>query len=183
MGDTATQRGVLEGLFKEHGFEDFRWIPASGIRVAQWVRMKCQFGCPEYGTNVACPPNNPPVAECERFIGEYTEAALFHFVKTAPDHEERRRWSRETSARLLEVERAVFLAGHPKAFMLLVGSCPHCEECVGRPGECRLPGSARPTPEGLAIDLFTTATSAGYPLAVLENPLQPMNRYAILLVD
>jgi len=66
--------------------------------------------------------------------------------------------------------------------MLLMGSCPRCEECVGRPQECREPGSARPTPEGLAIDLFATARNAGYPLEVLTDPAQPMNRYAILLV-
>jgi predicted metal-binding protein len=183
MQVATTNREPLERLFREHGFEDFRWLRAADIVVAHWVRMKCQYGCPEYGTNVACPPNNPSVAECERFIREYAEAAIFRFVKAAPDEEERKRWSRPLNAELLALERAVFLSGHRKAFMLLMGSCPHCEECVGRPGDCRLPGSARPTPEGLAVDLFSTAHAVGYPLDVLTDPSQPMNRYAILLVE
>lgn len=176
-------RQQLEGIFREHGFDDFRWLPAADIAVAQWVRMKCIYGCDEYGKSVACPPNNPPVPECERFIREYSETAIFHFVKTVPDREERRSWSREVNQRLLDLERAVFLHGHRKAFMLLMGSCPLCEECVGQVEQCRHTGSARPTPEGLAVDLFATAHSVGFPLEVLRDPSQSMNRYAILLVE
>jgi len=183
MHVAAADRQNLEGLFREHGFDDFHWLPAADIVVAQWVHMKCQYGCPEYGTNVACPPNNPSVAECERFFREYTDAALFHFVKAAPDEDERKRWSRPLNAKLLALERAVFLSGHRKAFMILMGGCPHCEECVGRPEACPHPGSARPTPEGLAVDVFSTAHAVGYPIEVLNDLSQPMNRYAILLID
>lgn len=180
---STIDRPRLEGLFREHGFEDFRWIPAHDIVVAQWVRMKCTFGCPDYGRNVACPPNNPPVAECERFVREYAEAAVFHFARSAPGREERHAWSRDVNGALLDLERAVFIGGHHKAFMLLMGSCPHCEECVVRSEDCRRPGSARPTPEGMAIDLFATVRSVGYPLEVLGDYEQQMNRYAILLVE
>lgn len=180
---SAQDRQDLERIFREHGTEDFRWLPAADITVAQWVRMKCQYGCDEYGKNVACPPNNPPVADCERFMREYTQAVIFHFVKAAPDHAARRQWSRQINERLLALERAVFLRGHHKAFMLLMGSCPLCEECAGNPADCPHPGSARPTAEGLAVDLFATAHRAGYPLEVLADRSRPMNRYAILLIE
>jgi predicted metal-binding protein len=183
MNVATTDRKGLEALIRDHGFEDYRFIRAGDIAVAEWVRMKCRFGCPEYGTAVACPPNVPSVAECERFVREYEEAVILHFARTAPDREERRRWSRKANADLLALERAVFLSGRHKAFMLLMGSCPHCEECVGRPEDCRLPGSARPTPEGLAIDVYATARSAGYPIQVVTDHGQPENRYAILLVE
>ena len=176
-------RQDLEQLFRGQGLDDFRWISPANIRVAQWVRMKCQYGCPEHGNRVACPPNNPSVAECERFLREYREAVIFHFPKAVEDRQERRRWSREVNERLLALEREVFLRGHYKAFVLLMGSCPHCEECVGDPAECPHPGSARPTPEGLAVDLFATARSVGYPLEVLTDYSQTMNRYAILLIE
>jgi predicted metal-binding protein len=176
-------RQQLEAVFREHGFDDFRWLPAEDIAVAQWVRMKCMYGCDEYGKNIACPPNNPPVTECERFLREYTETAIFHFVKTVRDREERRRWSREVNKRLLDLERAVFISGHHKAFMLLMGSCPLCEECVGQLERCPHPGAARPTAEGLAVDLFATTGTVGYPLEVLSDHSQPMNRYAILLIE
>ena len=54
-------RNELGRLFREHGFEDFRWIDPKAIVVAHWVRMKCLFGCEDYGRNAACPPNTPPV--------------------------------------------------------------------------------------------------------------------------
>ena len=177
-------RARLEALFLEHGFDDFRWLAAGQIVVAQWVRMKCIFGCDGYGQNVACPPNCPPVSECERFIREYSETVMFHFQKTVPDDEQRRRWCSEVSGRLLKLERAVFLSGHQKAFMMpMSSSCPLCEECVGQVEDCPHPGSARPTPEGLGVDLFATAHSVGYPLEVLGDRSQPMNRYAILLIE
>src|SRR5512136_1689394 len=138
-------RQEMEALFRDRGLEDFRWLPPAGIVVARWVRMKCQFGCPEYGESVACPPNVPPVEECERFFREYSEAAIFRFPKVAPDREQRRKWSREINTRLVALERDVFLLGFPKAFMLPMGRCPQCEECVSRPEDCRHPGSARPT--------------------------------------
>jgi predicted metal-binding protein len=173
----------LEGMFQAHGFDDFRWLTPGDIAVAEWVRMKCAYGCEEYGKNVACPPNNPAVEACERFIREYTGSAIFRFHLAARDREERKTLSRDIDGRLLELERAVFLSGYHKAFMMLMGGCPLCEICAGRPEDCLHPGSARPTPEGFAVDLFATARSVGYPLEVLTDYAQPMNRYAILLVE
>ena len=42
---------------------------------------------------------------------------------------------------------------------------------------------ARPTVEALAIDVYKTASDAGYPIRVCSDRTQEMNRYAILLVD
>jgi len=179
----SLNREQLEDIFRQHGFTDFRWLPGKDIKVSQWVRMKCIYGCDGYGQSVTCPPNNPSVAECERFIHEYSQTAIFHFVKTVRDDEEKRKWSRAENRKLIDLERAVFLHGHHKAFMLLMGSCPFCKECVAKPEECRHPGSARPTPEGLAVDLFSTAHGVGYSLEVLTDRAQEMNRYAILLIE
>ena len=54
----------LEEKFLEKGFDDFKWIDPKKIVVSQWVRMKCIFGCWEYGRNASCPPNTPSVSEC-----------------------------------------------------------------------------------------------------------------------
>jgi predicted metal-binding protein len=61
------KRKELEALFLEHGISDFKWIDPKDIIVSQWVRMKCAFGCGEYGRNATCPPNTPSVAECDKF--------------------------------------------------------------------------------------------------------------------
>jgi len=47
----------LEKLFKKHRFTDFKWIDPEKIVVSQWVRMKCTFGCGNFGRNACCPPN------------------------------------------------------------------------------------------------------------------------------
>lgn len=77
----TSERKKLEEIFTKHSFTDFRWIDAQKIVVSQWVRMKCMFGCAEYGKRASCPPNVPTVAECERFFRDYKEAAIFHFEK------------------------------------------------------------------------------------------------------
>jgi predicted metal-binding protein len=177
------EKEALEGLFEEAGFTDFRWLDPKEIVVAQWVRMKCEFGCSNYGKNASCPPNTPTVQECERFLREYGHAVVFHLEKQVSDDEERREWSREVNGRLLNVERRVFLKGYQKAFMISMDSCKLCSECVESREECAHPKQARPGADALAIDVFSTARKLGYPIEVLTDKSQAMNRYAFLLVE
>ncbi len=174
---------LLEGLLREHGCEDFKWIDPQRIVVSRWVRMKCVFGCSNYGRRAACPPNMPPVDECARFMAEYSRAALIHCVKSVAQPEDRHTWGREVNQRLLDLERAVFLAGYHKAFVLLMHVCWMCDECEPTRERCKNPKSARPAPEALAIDVFGTVRAYGYPIEVLRDTTQPMNRYAFLLVE
>ena len=178
-----TDRTQLEALFAEHGLTDFRWIDPRQIVVAQWVRMKCTFGCSDYGQNASCPPNTPSVADCRRFFDEYTQAAIFHFEKRVAKPEDRHAWTKEIDQELLKLERAVFLAGHEKAFLLFVTNCSLCNKCAGVRQECKHPESARPTPEGLAVDVFSSVRQVGYPIQVLSDYDQAMNRYAFLLIE
>jgi predicted metal-binding protein len=176
-------RAALEALFAQHGLTDFRWIEPRRIVVAQWVRIKCAFGCGEYGRNAACPPNTPSVAECREFFREYRTASVFHFAHAVETPEQRKPWAREVNAQLLQLQQAVFLAGYPKAFLLFMDSCRVCAECTGVRAQCRVPQSARPSPEGMAVDVFSTVRQVGYPIEVLTDYRQAMNRYALLLVD
>ena len=79
MSLTPEKRQTLDAIINEKGYTDYKWIDPKKIIVAQWVRMKCMFGCVEYGHSGACPPNTPSVAECERFFKEYTNAIILHF--------------------------------------------------------------------------------------------------------
>ena len=173
----------LERLFLKHGFTDHKWLDPLDIVVAQWVRMKCVFGCDEYGQAACCPPNTPPVAECERFFKEYRLAAVFHFEKRVEKPEDRHAWSRTVNLELLKLEREVFLAGYPKAFLLPMDSCNICPECVGHKSACKEPERARPAAEAMAVDVFTTVRKLGYPIEVLSDTGQVMNRYAFLMID
>jgi predicted metal-binding protein len=174
---------ALRKLFHKHGFTDFRWLDPQDIVVAQWVRMKCQFGCPDYGRAGACPPHTPSVQECERFFREYKRAAVFHFEKKLDRPEDRHAWTRKLNLELLKLERDVFLAGFPKAFLLFLDTCNVCLECSGSRSACKEPRLGRPVPEGLAVDVFSTVRKLGYPIQVLPDYKQIMNRYAFLLIE
>jgi hypothetical protein len=63
-------RKKAEALLAAHGVDDYTWIDPRRIITAQWVRMKCMYGCASYGRKACCPPNTPTVAECERFLKE-----------------------------------------------------------------------------------------------------------------
>jgi predicted metal-binding protein len=173
----------LEAIIRKHGYDDFRWFDPKTIVVSQWVRMKCEFGCPSYGRVASCPPNTPSVDECKRFFSEYTSAILLHFQKVAPEKEARRVWSAKTNVNLNKLERDIFLAGYPKAFLLFMDSCEICGECIPDRKGCKEPKLSRPTPEGMAVDVFSTVRKMGYPIEVLTDPANQMNRYAFLMVE
>jgi len=173
----------FEALFNQSDFTDFRWIDPKNIIVSEWVRMKCTFGCKSFGKNATCPPNMPSVSECRRFFDEFRVGVIFHFEKAVEKPEDRHAWSRKTNLGLLKLERAVFLTGHQKAFMLFMDSCSLCEECAGRKEDCKIPQSARPSPESMAVDVFSTVRLYGYPIQVLSEYSQTMNRYAFLLIE
>jgi predicted metal-binding protein len=80
------------------------------------------------------------------------------------------------------VEREVFLAGYEKAFLLFMDECRICSKCTGSRINCKNLELARPCPEGLGVDVFTTVRAFGYPIEVLTDYQQEMNRYAFLLV-
>ncbi|MGD2206600.1 MAG: DUF2284 domain-containing protein [Anaerolineae bacterium] len=178
-----SNRKELEVLFEQHGYSEFKWIRPQDIVVAQWVRMKCMFGCGEYGRNASCPPNVPPVPECRRFFDEYGAAAVFHFAKTVDKPEDRHAWTKKVNQALLKLEREMFLSGYQKAFLLFMDSCYLCVDCPGVRAECRNPRQARPSPEAMAVDVFSTVRPLGYPIEVLSDYSQAMNRYAFLLIE
>jgi len=178
-----SNRKQLEELFHEHRFKDFKWIDPQKIAVSEWVRMKCMFGCIDYGKIACCPPNTPPVDECRIFFREYREAVVFHFEKKVEKPEERHEWARGINEKLLDLEREVFLAGNQKAFLLFMDSCGLCKNCAEERVKCRNKRSARPPPEAMAVDVFSTVGQLGYPIEVLRDYSQTMNRYAFLLVE
>ena len=178
-----SNRKQLEELFQKHRFTDFRWLKPQNIVVSQWVRMKCTFGCREYGKNACCPPNTPSVDECKAFFQEYSEGVVFHFEKEVEKPQDRHEWTKGINERLLKLEREVFLAGHPKAFLLYMDSCNLCKNCAEDRVKCNNKRFARPTPEAMTVDVFSTVKQLGYPIEVLRDYSETMNRYAFLLVE
>lgn len=183
--DTAAQRApidALDRLFTEHGYADYRWIDPKQIIVRQWVRVKCMFGCGEYGHTACCPPHTLSVAECERFFHEYEHAVIFRFCRTVEKPEDRFAWTRKVNTGLSRLEREVFLAGYERAFLLFMDSCCMCRECTGNREACQNPRMARPAPEAMAVDVYSTVRQFGYPIAVRTAYDQEMSRFAFLMI-
>jgi predicted metal-binding protein len=178
-----SDRTQIDTILTQHGYTDYKWINPQEIVVAQWVRMKCVFGCSEYGKNACCPPNTPTVPECRRFFDEYTQGIIFRFEKSVDKPEDRKLWSEQVNLGLSKLERDVFLAGNQKAFMLFMDSCQLCPDCASTRADCKNAKAARPAPESMAVDVFSTARKFGYPIEVLSDYSQAMNRYAFLLVE
>jgi predicted metal-binding protein len=173
----------LEQLFQEHDLNDFRWIIPSELVVSHWVRFKCMWGCNNFNVRANCPPNTPPVEDCRKFIDGYSTATIFHFAKSVSNTEERFKWTKGINESLLKLERSVFLSGYYKAFALYVDACRSCQECAGTRDKCKDKKSSRPAPDSLAIDVFQAVRKVGFPISVLTDPLQIMNRYGFILIE
>lgn len=173
----------IEEIARSHGCLDCKWISGADVRVGQWVRFKCMFGCPSYGKKAGCPPSVPSISECRELFSEYNHILVLRISAQLPRPEDREQWSRSKNLDLLPIERETFLAGYRKAFLLFMDQCRICESCPGTREECRFPEKARPCPEALGVDVFATVGAAGFPIEVLTDCDQEMNRYAFLLVE
>jgi len=173
----------VDTILQKQGYDDYKWINPAEIIVSQWVRMKCMYGCNEYGKTATCPPNVPTLEESERFFQEYGMAVIIHFDKAMEKPEDRFAWTRKINIKLLELEKKIFCSGFQKAFLLFMDSCNICQTCKEKKADCVEPKMSRPTPEALGIDVFSTVRNAGYPIQVLSDYSQKMNRYAFLLIE
>ena len=80
--------------------------------------------------------------------------------------------------KLVELERKVFLSGFERAFFLLFGGCPLCHECKVERSLRKHPEQARPAPEAMAVDVYSTIKKLGYPIAVRTEYTQAMDRFS-----
>lgn len=151
------------------GALDAKVIAASKVATARWVRLKCQYGCEMFGRKLTCPPNSPGPDETRQLLAGYKHALLVR-AGTCRD-------MRRIAAAL---EKEIFLSGLYKVFALGAGPCGLCEECAET---CRNPETARPAMEACGIDVFLTASRAGFPLEVLKTHKEKQNSYGLVLIE
>src|SRR5210317_1603571 len=129
MGLDTEEVGRVEEILNSKDYRDYKWIDPKEIVVSQWVRMKCRFGCSEYGRGGACPPETPTVEECKEFFNEYKDAVILHFEGLMEKPEDRHTWSARINTKLVQLERDVFTSGFERAFVLFMDSCCFCKDC------------------------------------------------------
>jgi predicted metal-binding protein len=179
--EVVDSKDQINQIIEQHDFADYKWIiPRETIVVAQWVRFHCQFGCKNYGKNASCPPAVPSVEECRNMIYEYENAVIFHFPIQDGHYDYDKLMSR-----LSELERAIFLAGYYKTFLLQVGSCHLCKDCIANESrvKCVNKIKSRPGADAMGIDVYQTAHNAGYPIQVVKNHDEMTNRFAFMLIE
>jgi predicted metal-binding protein len=124
-----------------------RTIDPRSIATAEWVRMKCQYGCPGFGMRLCCPPYTPSPDLTRKVIDSYGRAILLHQrVKKG----EKKKAFNEAVVRL-EIE--IFLDGYYKAWSMGSGPCRLCKECDPA-GLCKHGYEARPSMEACGIDVL-----------------------------
>jgi len=178
-------RSLLEKN-RNYGLEKIIPFPIEKIDVAEWVRLKCQFGCSQYNTNWCCPPASPDLDKTRAVLQEYSQALLLIGGRQCKDfylnNAKRRAAQVRSWKEVVGIERQLFLEGYDKAISLVSGSCALCKKCT-YPEACRFPKERRPPVEAFSIDLIGTLKNLGLSTPVAQNTDEAFKYYAIILLE
>jgi predicted metal-binding protein len=165
---TAKQRDLerYRRLALKKGATFAKLISPRTVKTAEWVRMKCTFGCSGYGGYLTCPPHTPPPQPTTKKLKA----------------SQRPRISRLSKRLVVDLERTAFLDGYPKAYAMASGPCRFCRTCDVDSG-CKHPELARPSMEACGIDVFTTARRNGLKINVVRGYKDGVTYCNLLLVD
>jgi predicted metal-binding protein len=161
------------------GASEAKIVPVGNVVTAEWVRLKCQFGCDGFGKGLCCPPRTPSPEQMKRVLADYRRALIYSYTCTPSEYRPKRRSMRKLVA---ELERSAFLDGYYKAFGLGDGPCRFCRDC-NLTGDCRHPELGRPSMESCGIDVYATARNSGIKLEVVTRRAGSSKHINLILVD
>jgi predicted metal-binding protein len=164
----------------EMGIEEAKIIDPASVATAEWVRLKCQYGCPGFGKSLCCPPRTPTPDMTRKVIDSYQKAILLH--QRLPKR--RTGWARfdNFSKSIVRLEIEMFLDGYYKAWSMGSGPCDLCKEC-NLSGSCKHGYEARPSMEACGIDVYKTARDNGFHIQVVRTRDDEMNIFGVILVE
>jgi predicted metal-binding protein len=160
----------------EMGMDGAKMIDPRSIVTAEWVRMKCQFGCRSFGMRHCCPPYTPTPDVTRKVIDSYHKALLLY--KMLREGDDRKAFN-DT---IVHLEIEIFLDGYYKAWSMGSGPCRLCKEC-DLTVPCKFGYIARPSMEGCGIDVFKTARDNGFRIEVVRTHDEEMNLFGCILVE
>jgi predicted metal-binding protein len=175
----------LSEVQRDFQFRDSLPFDAAAICTGNWVRLKCQYGCRNYGTSWSCPPTTPDAAQVRAILSEYRTALLLRSSiddHTAGDDRAERQARVVHWKGTVEAEKQLFRSGYYRAFALNAGACPLCEKC-SYPKPCIHPEEIRPSISSFSVDVFQTLEKLGISLKVLRDRKVTFDRYSIILVE
>jgi predicted metal-binding protein len=156
-------------------------IPVDSIIVAEWVRLKCQFGCGGYGERLTCPPFSPTPEATRAMLKAYSQALLLS-VEGKGQGVAERKIRRILNKSAVALEREIFLRDYSRAWAMTSGPCTLCKEC-DTSQLCIKPEQARPSMEACGIDVFTTVRNAGWEIEVVKTFDSPFRLFALVLIE
>jgi len=164
----------------ELGADAAQIICPDQVVVAEWVRLKCQYGCGGYGMCLTCPPHSPTPEVTRQVLRHYRQALLLRVEGTGWEQEDQQ--CRRLNEVVVALERELFLAWYHRAWGMGAGPCVFCETC-NLAGPCRFPRQARPSMESSGIDVYTTVRQAGWEIEVVQTPEAPFRLFALVLME
>jgi predicted metal-binding protein len=184
ISHSLTQRLLQKG--KSYGLNAIFPFGIDKIVVAEWVHLKCRYGCSRYNTNWCCPPATPKPDKVRAILSEYSTALLLVGSNSCADFYLNNQRKRVTQVRCwkgtVSLERLLFLEGYYKAFSLVGECCALCKECT-YPDECRFPQEKRPSVESFSIDVIGTLKNLGTTSTVAAKTGATYNYYGIILLE
>jgi len=167
-------------LAKKSGAVWAKIIDPKNVLTAEWVRLKCQYGCNRYGTCLTCPPFSPSPENTKTMLKHYFQALIM--VYDIPEEKKERGKRKKLRRDLAKLEREMFLDGYYKAFGMACGPCNLCKECnLSYP--CKFEEIARPSMEACGIDVYQTLANAGYELKVVKSYEEGCKFCSLILID
>ena len=151
------------------GVSDTRIISSDSVITAEWVRLKCQFGCGVYGQRLTCPPRSPSPETTKKMLADFSSGLLIHGDKYTG-----------ISKIVSKLEREIFLDGYHRAFGMGAGPCSLCDGC---PEFCRYPSRARPAMEACGIDVFSTVRANGFSIDVVKTTNCRADYFGLVLIE
>jgi predicted metal-binding protein len=184
ISQELTQRLLEKG--QSYGLTAIFPFEIGKIVVAEWVHLKCRYGCTHYNTNWCCPPATPNPDKVKAVLSEYSTALLLVGSKSCTDFYLNNGRKRITQVRCWKgtiiLERMLFLEGYYKSFSLVGECCALCKECA-YPKDCRFPQEKRPSVESFSIDVIATLKNLGTTSAVATKTTETFNYYGIILLE
>lgn len=186
IGISGKTLGLLHEKGKQYGLETILPFSVNNIGVAQWVNLKCRYGCSQYKANWSCPPATPDLSEVRTILSEYSTALMLIGNQNRNDFYKDSNRNRTDQVKywkgIVSLERMLFLQGYDKAISLVSGACSLCKQCA-YPDACKFPMEKRPTVESFYIDLIGTLKNLGIDTKVALKLNETFKYYSIILLD
>jgi predicted metal-binding protein len=162
-------------------------IPAHWVEIDERVRLKCAIPlCSYYSKNIYCPPHGFEPEFMRKVLSRYSWAILFaldvvpveEFADRSIEREAGIKWTKKSIEIAGRVETLAFSSGYYLAlglcqFCCLVALCKQERCAVLDGGKCPYPLKARPSMEGLGIDVYRLATKVGWDIYPIYRSVNP----------